>query len=134
MDHFCKYQPEFRVKERKYDSTNTFVIETTSVCVQACFICKKIKPKTPTDEFVSIRIYYDDELILGYEIIEEGDVCTERPVTCNWMDYVPRVLGSEKEDSLYIRISEIKKTNCKCKSCNFLKTYVDFIDDDHERT
>ena len=57
---------------------------------------KKIKPKTPTDEFVSIRIYYDDELILGYEIIEEGDVCTERPVTCNWMDYVPRVLGSEK--------------------------------------
>ena len=70
MDHFCKYQPEFRVKERKYDSTNTFVIETTSVCVQACFICKKIKPKTPTDEFVSIRINYDDELILGYEIFQ----------------------------------------------------------------
>ena len=56
---------------------------------------------------------------------------TERPVRCNWMDYVPRVLGGENEDSLYIRISEIKKTNCKCKSCYFLNTYVEFIDDDH---
>ena len=46
----------------------------------------------------------------------------------------PGFSGAKKEDSLYIRISEIKKTNCKCKSCNFLKTYVDFIDDDHERT
>ena len=131
MDHFCEYEPEFRVTKTKYDSTNTFAIETTSVCVQACLICKKIKPKIPADEFVSIRTNYDDELILGYEIIEEGHVCMERPVTCNWIDYVPRVPGSKKEDSLYIRISGIKKTNCKCKSCNFLKTYVDFIDYDH---
>ena len=126
MEHFCDYQPEFRVTKTKYDSTNTFVIETTSVCVQVCFSCKKIKPRTPTDEFISFRTNYDDELILGYEIMEEGDVSTERLVTCNWMDYVPR---GEKGDSLYIRISEIKKTTCKCKSCNFLKTYVNFLED-----
>ena len=83
MDHFCEYEPEFRVTKTKYDSTNTFAMETTSVYVQACLICKKIKPKIPTDEFVSIRTNYDDELILGYEIIEEGHVCMERPVTCN---------------------------------------------------
>lgn len=126
MEHFCDYQPEFRVTKTKYDSTNTFAIETTSVCVQACFICKKIKPRTPTDEFISIRTNYDDELILGYEIMEEGDVSKERFVTCNWMDYVPR---GEKGDSLYMRISEINKTTCNCKSCKFLKTYVDFMED-----
>ena len=126
MDHFCDYQPEFRVTKTEYDSTNSFVIETTSVCVQACFICKKIKPKTPTDEFVLIRTNYDDELILGYEIMEEEEVCTERPLTCNWMDFIPK---GEKEDSLCLRISKIKKANCKCKSCNFLKTYVDFLED-----
>ena len=124
MEHFCDYQPEFRVTKTIYDSTNTFAIETISVCVQACFICKKIEPSTPTDEFISIRTNYDDELIMGYEVMEEGDVSKERIVTCNWMDYVPR-----GEDSLYIRISEIKKTTCKCKSCNFLKTYEDFMED-----
>ena len=125
MDHSCEYITDFRVTERKYDSTNAFVTGTTSVCVQVCFVCKKTKPKTPTDEFVSIRTNYDDELILGYVVSEEENVCTERPVTCNWKDYIPR---GEKEDSLYIRISGIKKTDCKCKSCNFLKTYVEFID------
>ena len=97
MDHFCDYQPEFRVTKTKYDSTNTFAIETTSVCVQACLI----KPRTPSDEFVSIRTNYDDDLIFGYEIKEEGDVCTERPIKCNWMDYVPRVPGNERQDSLF---------------------------------
>ena len=77
------------------------------------------------------ELTYDDELILGYKIKEEGNVCTERPITCNWMDYVPRVPGNKRQDSLFIRIIEIKKTICKCKSCNFLKTYVEFIDDDH---
>ena len=109
MDHFCDYQPEFQVTKPKYDSTNTFVIETTSVCVQVCFISKKLKPKTPTDKFVSIRTNYNAELILRYEIMEAGDVFMERPVTCNWMNYVPRVPGNEKEDFLYIRISEINK-------------------------
>ena len=102
MDHFCEYQPEFRVIKRKYDSTNTFAMEATSVCVPGRFICKKIKPKTPSDEFVSIRTNFDDELILGYEIMEEGDVYMERPATCNWKDVIPRVPGSEKEDNLYI--------------------------------
>ena len=128
MDHSCEYITEFQVIDRKYDITNTFVVETISVPVQACFICKKTKSKPPEDEFITIRSNYDDELILGYEIMEVGDVCTERPLTCNWMDYVPRVPRSEKENFLFIRISEIKKTNCKCKSCIFLKTYVGFIE------
>ena len=127
MDHICEYETEFRVIERKYDSTSTFVIETTSVSVQVCFVCGKTKQRTPTVGFVSIRTNYDAHLILGHEIMEEGDVRMERPVTCDWMDYVPR----DEKDFLCIRISEIKKANCKCKPCSFLKTYVDFVEDQY---
>lgn len=125
MEHDCEYETECRVIDQKYDSTNTFVIETTSVEVQVCSVCGKIKPRTPTHEYVSIRTNYDYDLILGYEIIQEGDVRMELSVTCDWMDYIPR----DNNDFLYIRIREIKKANCKCKSCSFLKAYVDFIED-----
>ena len=97
MDHFCEYQPEFRVIKRKYDSTNTFAIEATSVCVPGRFICKKIKPKTPSDEFVSIRTNFDDELILGYEIMEEGDVYMERPRHVTGRTLFPGSPGAKKK-------------------------------------
>ena len=54
--------------------------------------------------------------------MEEGDVSNIRPLTCDWMDFIPMW---RSEDPLLIRCSEIKETNCK--SCNFLKCYVDFI-------
>ena len=50
----------------------------------------------------------------------------ERLLTCDWMDFIPM---DRKEESMYIRYSKIKETNCPCKSCNILKRYVDFIDD-----
>ena len=58
--------------------------------------------------------------------MEEDEVFTERPATCNWMDFIPM---DRKEDPLYIRTSKIKESNCSCKSCNFLKCYVEFIDE-----
>ena len=126
MEHFCEYHSEPRKVGTQYDSTNTFVIKTTYVSVQVCCICGKPKPKTPCHEFVSIRSNYDFDLIMGYKIIEEIDICNERPPTCDWRDFIPL---ARKEDSLLIRISKIEERNCQCKSCDMLKCYVDFIED-----
>ena len=43
---------------------------------------------------------------MGYEFIEEIDVCNERPPTCDWKDFIPM---ARKEDSMLIRISKIKE-------------------------
>ena len=122
-EHGCEYRLDLRLTERKYDSTNTLVVQTSYVSVKTCLVCGKLKPRTPTHKYVSIRTNYDANLILGYEIMQEGDVCLERPVTCDWMDYVPE---GGKEDFLCIRMSKIKETNCTFKQCSVLKTYVDF--------
>ena len=125
MDHSCEYHAEYRTVETKYDSTETFVIQTTQISIQVCETCGKEKPETPTDEFISIISYYNYDIIMEYQYMEEGDVSDLRPLTCDWMDFIPMW---RSEDPLLIRCSEIKETNCQCKSCNFLKCYVDFID------
>ena len=89
-------------------------------------MCGKTKPKTPTEEFITIGSNYSYDVIMGYKFVEEGDVCTERLPICDWIDFIPM---DRKKESLYIRISKIKETYCHCKSCNILKRSVDFIDD-----
>ena len=125
MDHSCEYHAEYRTVETKYDSTKTFVIQTTQISVQVCETCGKEKPETPTDEFISIRSNYNYDIIMEYQYMEEGDVSNLRQLTCDWMNFIPMW---RSEDPLLIRCSEIKETNCQCKTCNFLKCYVDFID------
>ena len=49
---------------------------------------------------------YTYNLIMGYKFVEEGDVCTERLPTCDWMDFIPMV---RKEESMCIRIRKIKR-------------------------
>ena len=63
MEHDYEYRSDLRLIERKYDSTNTFVVQTSSVCVQACFVCGELKPRTPTHKYVSIRTNDDADLI-----------------------------------------------------------------------
>ena len=46
-----------------------------------------------------IRSNYSYDLIMGYKFVEEGDVCTERLLTCDRMDFIPM---DRKEESLYI--------------------------------
>lgn len=106
MEHFCEYRTEDQKVGTKYDSANTSVIQTTYVPIQVFYICGKPKPKTTCDEFVCIRPNYTFDLKMGYEFMEETDVYTERPPTCNWMDFIPM---DRKEDPLFIRISKIKE-------------------------
>ena len=127
MEHICEYHAEHPKFDTEYNRTKTIITQTTWICIQVYEMCGKTKPKTPTDEFLTIRSNYSYDLIMGYKFVEEGDVCTERLSTCDWMDSMPTD-GKEKK-SLYIRISIIRETNCHCKSCNILKRYVDFIDD-----
>ena len=127
MDHSCDYRAQPRKVGTQYaGDTKTIVTQTTLVWVQACEICGKPKPKTPTDEFITIRSNYSYDLKMGYKLVEEGDVGTERLPTCDWMDFIPM---DRNEEPLYIRINKIKETNCHCKYCYILKRYVDFIDD-----
>ena len=125
MDHMCEYRLGHRKVATKYNSAKTHVIQTTYVSVRECYLCGKIKPETPADEFVSIRTNECFDLIIKFRIMEEDEVFNERPLTCNWMDFIPM---SKKEDPLFIRTSKIKETNCQCKSCSFLKLYVDFVE------
>ena len=125
MDHVCLYCSQHRKVGTKY-SAKTIVTQTTWICVQACEMCGETRPKTPRDDFITIRSNYSCNLIMGYKCVEEGDVCTERLPTFDWINFIPL---NREDDSLYIRISKIKETNCQCKSCNFLKRNVDFIDD-----
>ena len=128
-DHICEYYGEHRKVDTKYaDDTKTIVTQTAWIWDQFCEICGKTKPKTPKDEFITIRSNYSYDLIIGYKFVEEGDVCTERLPTCDWMDYIPM---DRKEESLFIRISKIKESTCNCKSCNILKHYVDFLGDQY---
>lgn len=125
MEHICDYEAEFRMVDTKYDSTKTFVIQTTQISVQVCVTCGKEKPETPTDEFISIRSNYSYDIIMEYHYMEETDVSNLRPLTCDWMDFIPMW---RDEDPLFIRCSEIKETDCQCKSCNMLKCYVAFLE------
>ena len=88
-DHICEYHGEHRKVDTKYaDDTKTIVTQMTWIWDQFCEICGKTKPKTPKDEFITIRSNYSYDLIIGYKFVEEGDVCTERLPTCDWMSYI----------------------------------------------
>ena len=74
-DHICEYHAEHRKIDTKYaDDTKTIVTQTTWIWDQFCEICGKTKPKTPKDEFITIRSNYSYDLIMGYKFVEEGDV------------------------------------------------------------
>ena len=70
------------------------------------FVVKQNQKRQKTN---LLRSYYSYDLIIGYKFVEEGDVCTERLPTCDWMDYIPM---DRKEESLFIRISKIKESTC----------------------
>lgn len=118
MDHECKYVMKTQLIEKTSNGTRSKI-------VIACDVCGRLKPRTPKHAYVTIRKNFDEELTLGNEITQEGDVDMERPLTCDWMNYVPL----SREGNLYIRESDIKKTNCDCTQCRFLKSYVDFVED-----
>ena len=42
--------------------------------VKFCSVLFCSIPKTPTDEFITIRSNYSYNLIMGYKFVEEGDV------------------------------------------------------------
>ena len=90
-------------------------IETTMTKTETMMTKIETTMTKITDEFITIRSNYSYDLIMGYTFVEDGDVCTERLPTCDWMDYIPM---DRKEESLFIRISEIKEAICYCKSCN----------------
>ena len=96
------YHAAHRKVYTKYaDSIKTIVTQTTWICVEVGEICGKNKAKTPMDEFITIRSNYSFDLIMSYKFVEKSDVCTERPPTCDWMDFI---LMDRKKDSLYIWI------------------------------
>ena len=45
---------------------------------------------------------------MEYQYMKEGDVSNLRPLTCDWVDFIPMW---RSEDPLLIRCSEIKETN-----------------------
>ena len=112
---------DFRTVKMVYDPSSTTILEATQMSF--CRFERTLTSYNTADEFLLIRTNSDDDLILGYETIEQpnsmacSDSADKLAKYCDWIDHMGH---RDREDSLYIRISDFKRTNCQCKSCRLL--------------
>ena len=125
------YGCDFRTIKMEYDPTSTSILEATQM--SSCGCERTLTPYNTANDFLLIWTNSSDDLALGYETIERPNsvVCMdsgdESAKYCDWIDHIGH---GDREDSLYIRISDLKKTECQCKSCRLLNAYAELIPDD----
>ena len=111
---------DFRTVKMVYDPTSTTILEAMQM--SSCGCERILTPYNTADEFLLIWTNSDDDLILGYETIEQPNsvVCMnsgdESAKYCDWIDHMGH---GDKENSLYISISDFRKTDCQCNLAGY---------------
>ena len=135
-DHYCDYDFVF-TSPATPSSSHTETHQTLSQICKICGADKKNqtyhqKTQHRPAHFIALALTDEHQLLLSYEIISPQNVCRiHQPFTCQWKHHVPKLFQPlDKTQFLHLYVSQIRDTACQCKSCHFLKAYLDFTDED----